>query len=520
MSVPKIVSNNCPPSLSSFIRPVRPQTDITANVGYSRILTTDIPTMKPIFNIGKRGPLIMHDKRWYFTLKPKETQRCRALTQDYKMERLNSHLIICYTPEYLPNQNKKFLNHKGKPGRIFALFDSYLEFYHFMNKYPVNERSFYEVILGPFAQKPHFDIDIDRKTFEEKYPQENFELAADIIIQNVIKASIKVLDCLRQPVSIAEDILVYSSHGQDKRSFHLLVNNKCHADNQEARAFAECVLHFFKEYTNNKYAEFIDQSVYSSVQQFRILGSSKVGNTRYKIFNEKFMYENKQYTHIYNEPYANDKMKELVQLYESLIGFISGCNLLPSLVYKRSSTTDFSDIPDIADDTVRDCIAIVKSKMDLSPFSLGEIKGRTIFLVRDYPSYCDTCERTHHAENAFLAIRGGKIYFDCRRWREWAPEKGRLCLGSIDMSQEPNNVLLNISDNNPKIFYEDDFESEEDDEEEDIDEEDLEEDEESVPTKEKSVEETLKDLHLETNKKYKGTPVGITSKIDFSSMKW
>ena len=124
---------------------------------------------------------------------------------------------------------------------------------------------------------------------------------------------LQVLADLRIETNISRDLLLYSSHGSNKRSWHILINNKCHDGNKEARAFYQAVLVKVRVLTNGKYmqSEFIDPGVYSPRQQFRLIGSQKPGTGRPKIFCEQFVLSGIRYSHIYNEDVSELHIKKL-----------------------------------------------------------------------------------------------------------------------------------------------------------------------------------------------------------------
>ena len=80
-----------------------------------------------------------------------------------------------------------------------------------------------------------------------------------------------------------ENVLIYTSHGGNKRSIHIVLNKLAHTDHTEAKLFynevcKEITIYTKAIYTKDKYLDFIDPAVYKSNQQFRVLGSQKVGS--------------------------------------------------------------------------------------------------------------------------------------------------------------------------------------------------------------------------------------------------
>lgn len=429
---------------------INPQEIICANIGINKVIARpDDPiavakhrTFKSVPLSGKRGPLIINDKRWYFRLvqgKNNQYKKSRALMDDFDLNEISRHMVVCFTPEFIPGRKTRFVNQDGEPMRIYALFDSYLDFFYYMQKFPLNERAFYEIIFGELPQKPHFDIDIDLEKFSGLYPQENMDVVAEILREAVITACIQVLSENMITIDIEKDILLYSSHGQTKRSYHLILNNKCHDGNKEAKAFYDAVMRKTAIITNNKYLEFVDGSVYSPRQQFRLIGCQKQGSNRPKVFYEQFNLQGKTYTHEYTEDVTDVIIKKLTIIYESMISFTSGCIFLPSLIPpsgpKQIYNNKPSDIPDLDESSANYCFNLLRQKMSFCPFSIREITGNMILLHRHAPSHCPICnqEEPHQKEHPYIFMVGGKVYWDCRRSDTYAGGK-KLFLGYLAMS--------------------------------------------------------------------------------------
>lgn len=393
-----------------------------------------------IVDLGYRSQhqIKINDRTWFYRL-VQSVYGKRSLMDYYSLDQIANHLVVCYTPEKLPGQTKPFLTKRGTQGRLFSLFDSYLEFYQYMKKIESKDRCFYELIFGELPQKPHFDIDIDHEDAEKQYPDENVVQLGESLIELIIFSCIEVLKEYDVEISIEKDILLYTTHSNHKQSYHLIINNKCHDGNREAQEFCKLVVQKISTITNGKYVEFIDKKVYSPRQQFRIIGNQKVKSGLVKIFHETFVYNGKKYTHIYNEDAIDPSLKLNIILYESLISFTSGCSYLPYFVKPTDTinTFNYNDSSYFTEDldnlTYKYCIELLHKHFDPSFFSIQETRGKTIFLKREKPSFCSICNRVHKAENPFLIILSNKLYFDCRRSGHHRNGE-RLLLGIIGFS--------------------------------------------------------------------------------------
>lgn len=405
----------------------------------------------------------IYGKKWYYGLKPSkedEYEYKSNLLDEFKLSDVAKHLIVCLKPNKLPGQDELFRTKKGKLHHLFALFDSYLDFYLYMQKFPIEDRNFFEVILGNLPQKPHFDIDIDKEKIND---DENIECIGDILNQAVIKYSIETLEELSVKTNIETDILIYISHGIDIRSYHIVINNRCHDGNEEAKAFYDAVINKISNTEHAKYVKLIDRAVYSKKQQFRIMGCQKYGSNRPKRFLEKFKYNDIEYTHKYIEEFKNDDMKKLAILYESLVSFVSGCSYIQSLVkpkiYNNYSTNAYLD-----EITINRCMKMLREKMDYCPFSISLIdeEKNIIYLKREAPSHCPICQKRkpHESRDPLIYISKGKVYWNCLRHEAGIPNLylGDLSMNIIELQNLNNN---NVNENNDKDVdsdYEDEAE--------------------------------------------------------------
>lgn len=443
--IPAILGQFVPDTTTTVITN---STIICAAVGGNRVVSSpdDVAntrarrTFEPVALPLRKGPLIIYNKRWYFRLVPKRDmgfKRSRALMEDYALNALASHMVVCFTPDTVQGWNGPFRSKDGDPLRIYAYFDSYLEFFEYMMKFRPEERAFYEIVFGELPQKPHFDIDIAYAEFTQLCPGENIEATAAFIKDTVIAGCQQVLAERLIALDMSRDVLLYSSHGPQKQSYHIILNNYCHDGNKEAKAFYDEVVKRVSTFTGGKYLKFIDPGVYSPRQQFRLVGCQKQNSGRPKIFYERYSYNQTEYTHTYSDDVTDMAMKKLTIVYESMLGFVAGCRFLPSWIPpKPFSDQQLQNMPDVDDAMVSQCLAMMKSKIPDSPFTLREVHGHMIILQRHSPSWCPICvdqTEPHETENPYILVIGGKVYWDCRRRSN---ESKRLFLGYLAATLE------------------------------------------------------------------------------------
>jgi hypothetical protein len=394
-------------------------------------------TMAPNESVSRtNNKLMIYGQRWYYLLVPdasvespkrsSKTKRARSLMDDYRLSQIDGKLVVVLTT---PNEK-----------RIYSLFDSYIEFGHYQQKFPAENRCFYEVIFGEFPQKPHFDIDIDQSDIGTL----DLDTLALEIRDAVIRQVILILNEYGITLHLDRDVLVYTSHGPTKRSFHLVINNYCHVDHKEARRLYDRVFDgISKELTYPMLNKWIDPAVYSSKQQFRIVGSQKFKTNRPKKFESVWTYQGQTIQHRYIEPVESPSHEYILQLEESLVSHTSSCNILPSLMDPAQVTDEPTTNPaiyrseDVSTDLARRALQMCADKAGISihdrkfPYQIRSINGGIISLKRVKASRCQICNKVHEHENPYIFIiesNGTKnVYFDCRR----KPGK-KLWIGSID----------------------------------------------------------------------------------------
>jgi hypothetical protein len=194
-----------------------------------------------------------------------------------------------YTEEARTQERKRrvdlgqFVMQRDAPGgaKQFRAFVNINLAYEFIVSCQLEDRTFYETIFDVHhRQKPHFDIDI---VPTESDPMDHTELL------NLLLTEIKRV--VGTELDLVEDIGVYSSHSDDnsKRSYHVVLTGYHVNNNVEAGNFAMAIrdgMVMSTEGPNSPAALFItkcvDMMVYKKLQQFRLLGCTKLGRKRHK----------------------------------------------------------------------------------------------------------------------------------------------------------------------------------------------------------------------------------------------
>jgi hypothetical protein len=379
------------------------------------------------FNLKWYTPLIANDKK-------------TGLLNHYKLEELISHLVVCYT-----RRQQDYVQY------LYYCFDSYIEFYHYQNKILLKDRCFYEVVN--FYQKPHFDIDIDmadlNKVIEEQDDLNKLNEVGQLLIETIIKACKTTLE--PNVLELEKDVLIYTSHGLSKQgkqklSYHIIINNWCHHDHIEAKAFFDLIYQYCEGHLNGQFVQFIDSSVYKTNQNFRIVGSHKHDNNRVKVFNPNFVFNNNLINH-FDIKYDNVDKQNLYDLSKSLITFTSGCTLLQTF-YICKPIIPYSY--EISEEDLEEIKKLLNNQFgDL--FKIRDVVSYKIFLKRQKPSHCPLCLRTHFHENPVIIVYKGEVRWSCRR----RDDRQTLTLGFLSTADKQNNhcdTLEEEKENNDNIL--------------------------------------------------------------------
>jgi hypothetical protein len=285
--------------------------------------------------------------------------------------------------------NKKF---------VFGSFENIEKFAEYSYNIKDEYKCFYEIILGDTPQKPHFDIDIDKKFCEY-----NHELIKDLVIE----------ECINELKIDINNFLVFSSHGEHKYSYHIIINNYIHKNNKEAKAFA----YFIINKLPIQYQMYVDKSVYKSKQQFRIVRSQKVNSGRPKILLYKWKFFDKEI--FINKNTENDFENYIFELNGSLIS-----NWNKNDIYIRPYVIEINNnipISNITEEIGKLAYSLLIEVSGVTedhpnfPYRYVKCINNIIIIKRIRPSRCRLCDRIHEAENPFLKVINNNVYFCCRR---------------------------------------------------------------------------------------------------------
>ncbi len=364
-----------------------------------------------------------NNKRFYPYLIPNEDNRINLLSsQDYHP---NDFLVAM---DYMyPNSDKKH--------PLFTSFKDNLEFFNWIRTVPFSDRCFYEIINS--HQKPHFDIDIDATKDDVNLSQYTLEDLGINTINSLISSIQTVMTQYNIPYQKDQHCMIYSSHREDKRSYHVVINGFYHDGPKEADAFYQLIIQNIPEHLKR----YIDHSVYKRNQQFRLLGCHKLGKANIKILDpltESNITEIDPIT-LWSTQDHDLRVSLLRNFEASLISFVGDCELLPSFIVeqkikhstKSNAIREWLASKGIVMDTkaltvinkyidieeyYNDVILFFEQSEFYHDFNIKETKGGILKLTRKRRSFCPIHKRYHDSDHAFIFITGqGSVYLRCCR---------------------------------------------------------------------------------------------------------
>jgi len=348
--------------------------------------------------------------KWFYYLVNTRASLAQA-DPDYKRK-----FVVCYDR---PNSN-------GSSNRLYTAFNNYLDFLTYMNSVPTDEWNYFEVIFGDRSQKFYIDVDVKRDYCP---PAVQLDVFANQIIEELISGIQRTWTSLGLSFDLTKHLLIFTSHGLTKRSYHIVVDRYCF-DNNKANA------EIIKRVTASmppemvtvqsgplKDAKIVD-ILYSSTQLFRLFQSRKPEHPpRPKVFQKTFSYQGVEYTHdltdLPNCPSRERQRLEFTYIFQkSCVTFISNCipvgleidNVKPSRPEKEYVSLTPGQVEELST-SVRQWIDLTVWQIILPP-SNGIIQ-----LKRKKPGYCQICKRVHEHDNGFIITdsQSGKVYLKC--WR-------------------------------------------------------------------------------------------------------
>lgn len=188
------------------------------------------------------------------------------------------------------------------------------------------------------------------------------------------------------------DLIVTESSGAGKYSFHIITKNHYVMDVSEAKGFTARVM----DNIPKAYHKLVDISVNKSLQNFRLLNSSKLKSDRVKRVTTRFGT---------GEP--DDEL---------LISAPPGVRVLPQVYYAPEKK-----VVEVKDNMIKEVLDIANANGLLHGFTYKETRGSLLCFTRIFPSYCRICGEVHHNDNSLMLsiAADGQIREHCRQSRKF-----------------------------------------------------------------------------------------------------
>lgn len=202
--------------------------------------------------------------KWYYAL----SEGKGALLNKHK-KTPGCIVVRRVTMSKLASGEEKLLN-------TFGMFKSEEDLHKYILSLPADQRDLHEIFEEKEFRKPYLDIDISCAKWKITEEQADSHFT---VLSSKLK---ELLDTEKNKYRM------YTSHGPDKRSGHVVLTGRYQKNSEESKEFYEQVVSLLPE----ELRKFVDPKVYSVKQNWRLLYCGKLGTNRPKVLegsNEKEM---------------------------------------------------------------------------------------------------------------------------------------------------------------------------------------------------------------------------------------
>ena len=321
--------------------------------------------------------------------------------------------------------------------RFYRLFENEEDLCDYLDKIPKEKQHFYEVIPGEWKQKPHFDIDLSDPDFKKKVKEletkyfkgekktKKMREAFDAEYEELLETTSSHLNTLATQIieEITQQLLLigispeelrwYSSNSQTKKSFHLIIPKYFFENNIQAKRLWQ----FFQERLPADYSKYIDDMVYSKLQNFRVLGSHKPPKNdeepRPKKLRRKWDFS--------GEEIIINKRSKRQEIIESLIGHVEeDAEPFPDFeIEGKNMKKGFIPVSEEFPEGLLEEVENLAQKALGPNFTLAKVNGSVLSYRREAPSHCEICNRIHDSIWPFVNIfsfgQQWRVYLFCAR---------------------------------------------------------------------------------------------------------
>jgi hypothetical protein len=206
----------------------------------------------------------------------------------------------------------QYINSKGNPVFKYSAMNNSLSFLPWLDNVPIDEKVFFEYIINNMMK---FCVDIDVSIELGKYFDQEY---INVLIERIIDAYTKIVG----PLDLERDVLLCSSNGPNKFSYHLIfINSMFHYE--DCKKIRELIVQDLS-LDEIERSKIVDPNIYKNGQQFRFLYNQKSGRIK-QVADIK--YKDRIIKHIPRiQPYGNNEQEKdnhlrQILFLESLVGY-------------------------------------------------------------------------------------------------------------------------------------------------------------------------------------------------------
>ena len=160
-----------------------------------------------------------------------------------------------------------------------SFFDSPYELWHWIKEIDFDDRDYYETIRSG-RQKIYFDIDIE----EHSAHKSRTETLANGLMKDLVRSIHVIMSRLGVTSFSSRNLIILSSCGEKglyyKFSWHIIIAGFVVANNRENKAFYKLVMDELNGNYKPYHKVYVDDNVYKSTQELRMVGNHKKGSDR------------------------------------------------------------------------------------------------------------------------------------------------------------------------------------------------------------------------------------------------
>jgi hypothetical protein len=347
-----------------------------------------------------------------------------------KCQDSNCSVLKKYTKEELSN----LFVIRDEYTKKFIVFNSIADYKQYWQNAPNNKKCFHEIIFGFNNQKIKFDIDINIDIENNIDTENTYYKPSAILIDDInciIDQIIIQFNLLYGIVITSDNIIITDSSGfinahKWKYSYHIIIYNYYVENNIEAKKFTTRVYENLSEHVQ----KYIDVGVNKQIQNFRLLGCSKVeNNLRYKKLSEN----------VFNSKYIDLKYEDFI-----ITRFEESPNILPKMI-TESPKHSHKPIPDHDIDYI---INWLELNHIIDDYILRGVNNNIMSFNRiKNTQNCRICNRIHENDNSlFIKIQKNRDKLSLVEYCHRNPNAYNTLITDL----KPNN---NINHNETKTSY-------------------------------------------------------------------